>query len=255
MLDDGATEVPESVADVIGELLAKAPCQNCRLSLLHPKNRGVMYRGNPNGQIAILDIAPGAVETQQGIPLCGRGGQEFERWMRYAGVNVKQDAFVTSIIQCAPPTKKNKDGFMVAREPLFDEISACWYPRTLRLIQAMPNLECVITLGFPAAQALLGGKPIAKSHEGRWFVSSLLPGIPVFCLDHPDLLIAKPTPEKKGKLKVILDCFRREYVQTRKVVEIGKATSLQEAYITGTEVESDEGSLYRSEDSVFGDDV
>jgi uracil-DNA glycosylase len=223
-----APEVRESVADVVRELREKAPCQNCRLSLLHPNNRGVMYRGNPDAKIAVLDIAPRSSEMSQGSPLVGKAGQEFEKWMRYLNIVTKTDIFVSQIVQCQPPQRKDKDGKSSQRMPLPDEIGQCWYPRTLRMIQAMPNLECVITLGFSAAKAMLGGDPISKSHEGRWFVSSLLPGIPVFCLDHPEESLAKPTPEKKGKTKVILDCFRREYLITKKVIEIGKNTSLQD---------------------------
>jgi uracil-DNA glycosylase family 4 len=193
-----------------------------------------MYRGDINAKIAVLDIAPRSTEMIAGSPLIGKSGQEFEKWMRYLNVITKTDIFVTSIIQCQPPSKEQlvslmgkKVKMMVQREPLQDEIASCWYPRTLRLIQAMPNLECIMTLGFAAAKAMLGGDPISKTHEGRWFVSSLIPGIPVFCMDHPEESLAKPTPEKKGKTKVILDCFRREYLLNPKVIEIAKNTPLQ----------------------------
>ena len=221
-------EVRETVEDVVRELRAKAPCDRCSLSVLNPSNRGVMYRGNPAAKIAILDIAPGGEEMQQGRPLAGRAGGVFEKWMSYLKIDTKQDVFITSVVQCAPPFSKDKEGYPVQRAPNTNELAACWYPRSLRMIQAMANLECVVILGFPAAQAICGGKPIAKTHEGRWFVSSLLPGIPIFCLDHP-LLGVGATPEKKGKTKVILDCFRREYLETRKVVGIAKNTSLQDA--------------------------
>jgi hypothetical protein len=46
-------------------------------------------------------------------------------------------------------------------------------------------------------------------------------------MDHPEESLAKPTPEKKGKTKVILDCFRREYLLNPKVIEIAKNTPLQ----------------------------
>jgi DNA polymerase len=220
-------EERESATDVVRELRSSAPCQNCRLSLLHPNNRGVMYRGDINAKIAVLDIAPRSTEMMAGSPLVGKSGQEFEKWMRYLNIVTKSDIFVTSIVQCQPPQKKEKDGTSAQRMPLQDEIAACWYPRTLRLIQAMPNLECIMTLGLAAAKAMLGGDPISKTHEGRWFVSSLIPGIPVFCMDHPEESLAKPTPEKKGKTKVILDCFRREYLLNPKVIEIAKNTPLQ----------------------------
>jgi uracil-DNA glycosylase family 4 len=221
MLD--TPESTESVSDVIKEL-RQGPCTRCRLSILHPSNRGVMYRGNPEARILVLDIAPGDTETTRGVPLVGASGSEFEKWMHYLAIDTLKEAFITQVVQCQPPRKKSKDGKYEQRDPDADEISACWYPRTVRMIRAMPNLECVITLGWAAASALLGGDVIAKTHEGRWYVTDLVPRVAVFCLPHPETLLVEPSPEKKGKLTNCLDCFRREYLSTRKVVPIAENT-------------------------------
>lgn len=216
-------ESDESVSDVIKEL-RQGPCTRCRLSILHPNNRGVMYRGNPEARILVLDIAPGDTETSLGIPLCGASGSEFEKWARHLALDTRTDVFVSQVVHCQPPRKKAKDGKYEQRDPDLDEISACWYPRTVRLIQAMPNLECIITLGWTAASALLGGEVIAKTHEGRWYVTDLVPKVAVFCLPHPEILLVEPSPEKKGKVTNCLDCFRREYLVSRKVVPIAHST-------------------------------
>jgi len=217
------SESTELISDVIKEF-RQAPCTRCRLSLIHPSNRGVMYRGNPEAHILVLDIAPGDTETAQGVPLCGGAGGEFEKWARYLALDTRNDIFVSQVVQCQPPRKKTKDGRFEQRDPDLDEISACWYPRTVRLIKAMPNLECIITLGWAAASALLGGEVIAKTHEGRWFVTDLIPKVAVFCLPHPEIMLVDPTPEKKGKITNHLDCFRREYLAGKKVIPIAQNT-------------------------------
>ena len=213
----------ETVADVIKEL-RQVPCTRCHLCVLHPNNRGTMYRGNPNAKIAVVDIAPGDTEMTQGLPLIGSGGQEFEKWMRYLAIDTRNDIFATQVIHCQPPRKKAKDGRYEQQEPDKDEIAACWYPRTVRILKAMMNLECIITLGWPAAKAVLGTDVIAKTHEGRWFVTDLIPKVAVFCLSHPDTCLVDPTPEKKGRIQGVLDCFRREYLISRKVVKIARET-------------------------------
>src|SRR6266702_1299858 len=221
MLD--TPESDEFVADVIKEF-RQAPCTRCRLSIRHPNNRGVMYRGNPEARVLVLDIAPGDTETTRGIPLVGASGGEFEKWARYLNLDTNKDAFIMQVVHCQPPRKKEKNGKYVQRDPDVDEISACWYPRTVRILKAMPNLECVITLGWPAASALLGGEVAVKTHEGRWYVTDLIPKVAVFCLPHPETMLMEPSPEKKGKLVNCLDCFRREYLVSRKVVPIAENT-------------------------------
>jgi len=53
----------EDVEQVMQELCVK--CSDCRLSLIHPFNRGMIYRGNVFGRIAII-VSPGGCRDREG---------------------------------------------------------------------------------------------------------------------------------------------------------------------------------------------
>jgi hypothetical protein len=114
------------------------------------------------------------------------------------------------------PHKIEKEGKMQQEAPDKDEITACWVPRGLRVLKAMPNLEAVITLGWVAAKALLGGEPKSKTHEGNWFESTALPGIAIFCMVHPSFVLREPSPEKDSRVAECMKSFKREYLENKK---------------------------------------
>lgn len=209
----------EDIKAVMKEL--STTCTACRLSLLHPFNRGLLYRGNPMAKIAVLAEAPGDRETELGQPLVGRSGKEWDRWAKSIDLDTKTQVFHTNVIQCQPP-KAESEGKMQQVAPDKDEITACFIPRCLRVLKAMPNLECVITLGWVAAKALLGGEPKTRSHEGQWFESNTLPGIAIFCMVHPSFVIRDPTPDKEARVMECMKSFRREFINSDKCVKLAQ---------------------------------
>lgn len=214
----------EEVTSVIKGL--STTCDSCRLSLIHPYNRGLLFRGNPEAKIAVLAEAPGDRETELGQPLVGKSGKEWDRWAREINLDTKNDVFHTNVIQCQPP-KAMSEGKMQQMAPDKDEIKACFIPRALRVLKAMPNLECVITLGWVAAKAVLGGEPKSRSHEGQWFESNALPGIAVFCLVHPSFVLRDPTPEKDARVAECMKAFRREFLESDKCVKLAREVKEQ----------------------------
>lgn len=209
----------EDIADVLKSLTVN--CTACRLSLLHPHNRGLLVRGKPTAKIGILAEAPGDKETEQGMPLVGASGREWDRWAKSAGLDTNKDCFATNVIQCQPH-KSLKEDRMQQDAPDKDEIKACWIPRGLRVLKAMPNLEVVITMGWVAAKALLGGEPKQKTHEGNWYETTALPGIPIFCLPHPAGILREPSPEKDARVVECMKAFKREYIDTRKCYDLAQ---------------------------------
>lgn len=196
-------------------------CTACRLSLLHPHNRGLLVRGNPKAKIGVVAEAPGDKETEQGQPLVGNTGKEWDRWALSIGISTNKDCFHTNVIQCQP-YKSLKEGKMAQEAPDKDEIKACWVPRGLRLLKSMPNLEVVVTLGWVAAKAILGGEPKSKTHQGNWFESTALPGVAVFCLPHPSFILRDPTPEKDQGVAQAMQAFRREYLESGKCYQLAQ---------------------------------
>lgn len=219
----------EDIGQVLTELSTN--CNSCRLSQLHPFNTGLVYRGNPAARIAVVGGAPADYETEKGIPLVGLAGKEFEKWMSYIGIDTKKDVLITGIVQCQPP-KKEINGKKKTRDPDKDEINACFGPRALRLLRAMPNLEIVLVLGWVAAKAFLGTSndenvPKTKTHEGGWFESSLLPGIGIFCLNHPADIIHSDSPDKKATIQKFLNYFKREALEQKKIGAMAKVAQEQ----------------------------
>lgn len=214
----------EDITEVLKEL--SVFCSSCRLSQTHPFNRGMVTRGNPLAKIAIVGAQPNDSETEKGVPLVGMAGKEFEKWMNKIGVDTQRDTFVTNVIQCQPP-KKHINGRMRTRDPEKDEINACFGPRTLRVLRAMPNLEVVVVLGWIAAKAFLGTSndeniPKTKTHEGQWFESSLLPGKAIFCISNPVDIVHLESPEKRIVIEKFLQYFKREVFDQKKVLGLAK---------------------------------
>jgi uracil-DNA glycosylase family 4 len=214
-------EEKEDITQVMKQL--SSTCNSCRLSALHPDNRGIIWRGSVYGRIAVIGEAPGDKETERGAPLVGPSGQEWERWASIMKIDTSSDCFLTNIVQCQP-AKTEVKGKMSQSAPDDKEISTCFPNRCLRILKALPNLEVVITLGWVAASALLGETASTKSHEGQWFVSDLLPGVPIFCLVHPSFILREPSLEKTKALEYNLGLFYREYVdeRTAKILDICK---------------------------------
>lgn len=218
----------ENPREILKEL--SSSCSDCRLGVLfHPTNRGIIWRGNPDAKIAVVGEAPGDTETEKGLPLIGNSGKLWSKWAFYMGLDEKTDIFVSNVVQCQPDKVRDKQtGKMQQRAPDQDELAACFGPRCLRLLRSMPNLEVVITLGWVAATAILGGEPKSKTHENKWFKTSLLTGVAVYCMVHPAYVLREPTPEKSGRAKSGLDRFKKEYLELKKVLPIVKAMEADE---------------------------
>lgn len=102
------------------------------------------------------------------------------------------------------------------------EIKSCFPSRCLRILSAMPNLEVVVTLGWVAAGTILGEKASTRTHEAQWFTTKLLPGVPIFPLVHPSFVLRDPSIEKTKAVENCLLAFKREYVDTKKILTIVK---------------------------------
>lgn len=193
-------------------------CHDCRLGVtVHPNNRGIIWRGNPEAKIAVVGEAPGDTETEKGLPLVGRSGILWSRWAQILGLNEQNDLFITNVAQCQPDKVRNKEGKLEQRAPDETELKACFGPRCLRILRAMPNLKCVITLGWVAAKQFLGGEPIAKTHQNNWFKTTLLPGVAIYCMVHPAYILREPNPTKSGEAMTGLENFKREYLELKKI--------------------------------------
>jgi len=205
-------------------------CKACRLGQSTDKqNTGFIFAGPTTARIAILGDMPqvqGTVLSKR-LPLAGDFMQELGGWLEMLGV-AQEDVFILNVMQCKTSKSKAKDAAL--RAPYNEEIDVCFPDRALRVMRALPDLEVVITLGWVAAAALLGRtpEPRLKSHEGAWFGTDYLPGVAVFCLDHPREYGKAADARKRGRLRQHLEFFQSEYLRPstakiRKVLEIRQA--------------------------------
>ena len=204
--------------------LLEKHCQDCQLGILKKTNAGFLWRGSPEARIALIGGAPSKHDIGKKMPFSHLQGLELDRWLEYLRLDFKKDVFILNTVQCQPPLvlrkgKKKRE----QRDPDSNEIGTCFGTRALRVLQALPNLEMVVALGWIAAKALLGGDPKPKTHEGVWLESSLLPGIPIFCMQEPDWVVQNRTPERNGRVRECLGYIKREQLRE------GRAKRLAEA--------------------------
>jgi len=224
---------PKDVNEVLEQL--NVACHNCRLGkYLDPANNGLLWSGTPEAKVAFLTDMPeieGTVLSKR-VPVAGNSGRVLSGIIQAMDLQ-EDEIFVTSVVQCRTEKgigsrKKKKKGGKKELDlvlPQKQEIETCFPNRPLQVLRAMPNLEVLVTLGWTAAAAVLGREPEPreKSHEGQWFGSHLLPGVAVFCLDHPRFLGSDADSKKIGKLGQWLLFFRNEYTSSGQILTILKA--------------------------------
>lgn len=216
-------------------------CRDCRLGQTADRNNpGFVVEGPVTAELAVLGDAPDYVgtTTQKRSVLAGDTLYTFRKWLKKlehlsAGkcrTIHEEDILFVNTVQCRTQ-KTKKDAY---RDPHPDEIRTCFWGRTLPFLQSLPNLRVLITLGMPAAGAVLGNdpEPSVKSHEGVWFGADYLPGVAVFCLSHPrDLSDDDADPRRVGRINQCLQFFHGEFVNdaTAKILAIQKRRSEQRA--------------------------
>ncbi|NTW76705.1 MAG: uracil-DNA glycosylase [Syntrophaceae bacterium] len=152
-----------------------ADCQLC--SLGKTRKNLVFGDGNPQAKIVFVGEAPGADEDEQGKPFVGRAGQLLTKILEAIKLS-REEVFIANILKCRPPNN---------RDPLPEEISACW-PWLEKQINII-DPQIIVTLGrhslnrfFPdfkisaAHGKILHKKFLSvgrlKGHSGNWSVRS-----------------------------------------------------------------------------------
>jgi DNA polymerase len=87
----------------------------------------------------------------------------------------REQVYICNIVKCRPPGN---------RDPEPDEIAACW-PFLLRQLRSI-GPECIVTLGKPATQTLLGTKEPISKLRGKFHDFHGTPLMPTY---HPSYLL------------------------------------------------------------------
>jgi uracil-DNA glycosylase len=131
-------------------------CTRCRLAAT--RTNVVFGMGNPAADLMFVGEGPGEQEDRQGLPFVGRSGQLLDRLVLEEMGLTRDNCYIANTIKCRPPGN---------RDPLPDEIEACWpyLEKQLELI----NPKVVVTLGNFATKLLLGTTEGISRLRGRTF--------------------------------------------------------------------------------------
>jgi len=131
----------------------RAMLQGCQLcgELASHRRRVVFGEGPHDARWMVLGEAPGKDEDFRGIPFIGRAGRKVCLAMDDVGLDA-DDAFWFNVLCCHPPKNRN---------PRADEVANC--RERLELTVCLVQPDVILTLGLPAARAVLG--PVAKGQS------------------------------------------------------------------------------------------
>jgi DNA polymerase len=146
-------EAPEAGA-LAGIAKVASTCTLCRLA--GGRKNVVFGMGNPAADLMFVGEGPGEQEDLQGLPFVGRSGQLLDRLVLEEMGLTRQDFYIANTVKCRPPGN---------RDPLPDEIEACWpyLEKQLELI----NPRVVVTLGNFATKSLLATAEGISRLRGR----------------------------------------------------------------------------------------
>lgn len=143
----------------------------------------VFTDGSEQATVVMIGEAPGAEEDRIGRPFVGPSGRLLDLMLASIGLDRSQ-VLITNTVFWRPPGN---------RSPTSSEIATC-LPFVERLIEIVaPRL--VVTLGGPAAMAVLGVQDPVGRLRGRWFsyqTAAMIRPIPATALFHPAYLLRSP---------------------------------------------------------------
>jgi len=112
--------------------------------------------GNPAADLMFVGEGPGEQEDRQGLPFVGRSGQLLDRLVLEEMGLTRKDFYIANTVKCRPPGN---------RDPLPDEIEACWPYLEKQLELVDPRV--VVTLGNFATKLLLATAEGISRLRGR----------------------------------------------------------------------------------------
>jgi uracil-DNA glycosylase family 4 len=168
---DAAPTALETVRIDLGD------CRRC--PLCKTRKNIVFGEGDPDADILFVGEGPGEDEDRTGRPFVGRAGQLLTQIIENGMKISRSSVYICNIVKCRPPGN---------RTPQKEEVEAC-LPFLKKQIEAV-RPRAIITLGRPAACALLGVQAPMHSLRGQWHDWNGIPLMPVF---HPSYVLRSYT--------------------------------------------------------------
>jgi len=157
--------------------------------------------GDPNARLLFIGEAPGEEEDKAGKPFVGRSGQLLNKMIEAMGLS-RETVYICNVLKTRPLNNAT---------PTPAEILAC--APYLHEQVAIINPEAIVTLGLPAAKAVLrcDNNVAMGALRSKWAALNLPGGrqVPVMPTYHPAFLLRSYTPENRAKvwsdLKMVMD--------------------------------------------------
>ena len=155
-------------------------CTRCPLS---EQRRSIVFgEGNPDAPVVFVGEGPGVDEDRSGRPFVGRAGELLTKIIESVGWT-REDVFICNIVKCRPPGN---------RDPRPQEVATCRPFLERQILAIRPDV--IVTLGKPAASALLGRPVAITKTRGIW---QEWRGIPLMPTYHPAYLLRNYTRETR----------------------------------------------------------
>ncbi|MFZ5586269.1 MAG: uracil-DNA glycosylase [Thermodesulfobacteriota bacterium] len=165
-------------------------CIRCGLS---QARRAIVFGAGPQtARVMLIGEAPGEKEDERGEPFVGPAGQLLDKMLAAVGLT-RSEVYITNLVKCRPPNN---------RDPRPEEAAACRPFLEGQIAAIAPR--AILTLGRPAAQALLASDAPISALRGRW---RDLDGVPLLPTFHPAFLLR--SPERKAEAYADLKELRR----------------------------------------------
>ncbi|MFA6305253.1 MAG: uracil-DNA glycosylase [Candidatus Gracilibacteria bacterium] len=160
-------------------------CEKCPLH--KGRTHAVAGEGSYSAEIMFIGEGPGRDEDLQGRPFVGAAGKLLTELIKSIGLS-REDVFIANVVKCRPPNN---------RDPLPEEVSACWpyLERQVKIIKPV----LIVTLGRHSMGRFLPGLKISEVHgqpkrtKGFWSEKQIY--LPLY---HP--AVALYDPNKKATL-------------------------------------------------------
>ncbi len=145
--------------------------------------------GDPQARIVFIGEGPGAEEDRRGLPFVGPSGRLLDKMLLSIGLD-RSSVYISNTVFWRPPGN---------RTPTAAETALCM-PFVERLVELI-DPDILVTLGGPAAKAMLAETAGVGRLRGKWFTYStprLSRPVPATALFHPAYLLRSPAHKREA---------------------------------------------------------
>ncbi|MFA6043654.1 MAG: uracil-DNA glycosylase [Phycisphaerales bacterium] len=188
-----ATPAPKNAAKTqaaLDELKARYEREAPHRQFVTAHTRIVFGEGDPCARLVFVGEAPGEEEDRTGRPFVGRSGELLTKMIIGMGLS-REQVYICNVMKTRPPDNAT---------PTATEIALC--EPYLREQIGIIAPEAIVTLGLPAARALLHTQESMTKMRGRWRTYELSPGrvVPLMPTFHPAYVLRNYTEETRGQV-------------------------------------------------------